>query len=356
MNSFNWDGASEADVREELIAPLLYRLGYARGTSFDIVREQTLRYDRVSLGRKKSSDVKLQGRLDYLLKIIGGPRWILEAKPPHEALADDAVAQALSYARHPEVSAVFVALTNGLEFLLYDVTQRPTDRPLVRLEVRGLNQIYDSLAGILTPGAIKRSFPLPEISVEKPIAPGLRGAENMSGGFIRCLWTNWRSNLPDTDDYRENLDELCRRLIGFQSDITKGKVHRTGEGRIIAEFEWTAPHAQLQKFAFEKNLMKYKYVCLDEAISTDENNPTTFDFCSEMSIEEGDELFDIVAWETRVNELAQVMTISGQATGYLKDEVFCGLYESLHIMKSPLMPEYSIEVLVEGSFEIYLSK
>lgn len=355
MNAFNWDGASEADVREEFIAPLLKRLGYARGSSFDIVRELTLRYDGISLGRRKSGDAKLQGRLDYLMKIVGGPRWILEAKPPHESIGNEAIGQALSYARHPEVSATFVVVTNGREFCLYGVNDRPTDSPLVMAQVSSVDQIYDLVASILTPGAIKRSFPIPQVSFQKPIASGLRGSERLSGGFIRCLWASWRSSSDEVDDSGQILDEMCRKLIGFQSDVVNGKVYRTDDGRIVADFEWAAPHAQLLKFALEKGLMEYKYICLDEEISRDEDKPTSFDYFSEVHIEEGEELFDITSWETTFSGVTQRMTISGQATGYLLGEVFCGLYESSHVIEYPAMPGYSVEVLVAGSFEVYLA-
>jgi len=96
---------NEMDVREEVATPLLTQLGYARGTEANITREWSLRYDREHLGRKKPSDPALRGRADYVLSVLGAGRWVLEVKAPDQAIDLDTVDQALTYARHPSVSA-----------------------------------------------------------------------------------------------------------------------------------------------------------------------------------------------------------------------------------------------------------
>jgi hypothetical protein len=50
-----FEAMNEADIRAEIIDPLLRFLGYQSGTEFNIVREHTLRYPHKSLGRKKPS-------------------------------------------------------------------------------------------------------------------------------------------------------------------------------------------------------------------------------------------------------------------------------------------------------------
>lgn len=352
---FNWDGASEADVREEFIAPLLARLGYARGTNCDIVREQTLRYDGISLGRTKPTDAKLQGRLDYLMKVVGGARWIIEAKPPNEEITQVSVAQALSYARHPEVSATFAAVTNGREFVLYETRQYPYDSPLVKIPVVSVDQVYADTAGILSPGAIRRNFALPKLSTARPIARDLRGEERLSGGFVRCLWAMWKANFPIDESFQTQLDDMCQKIVGFQSDVTTGRVYRTDDGRVVAQFEWSAPHVDALKFAREKGLMENKYVCLGDDISREENLPTVFDFFTEICVEEGEEVFDISSWKSVASGTQQIMTVTGQATGVLQENVFCGLFDSCFSVRYPAVPGYLIEFIVEGSFEVYLA-
>jgi hypothetical protein len=65
----NFDAMNEADIRAEVIDPLLRHLGYQSGTEFNIVRERTLRYPRMSFGRKKRTDPELKGRPDYILAL-----------------------------------------------------------------------------------------------------------------------------------------------------------------------------------------------------------------------------------------------------------------------------------------------
>jgi hypothetical protein len=60
---------NETDVREEILTPLLHLLGYRAGTTDNIIREQSLRYPRVFLGRKKPhADPVLRGKADYIVK------------------------------------------------------------------------------------------------------------------------------------------------------------------------------------------------------------------------------------------------------------------------------------------------
>jgi hypothetical protein len=82
---------NEADVRAEIIDPLLRLLGYRAGaTDSKIIREQSLllRYDKASLDRKnQKSDLVLRGRADYICEVDNSIRWVIEAKPPVVALS-----------------------------------------------------------------------------------------------------------------------------------------------------------------------------------------------------------------------------------------------------------------------------
>jgi hypothetical protein len=83
---------NEADVREDVIAPLLHRLGYSSGSNYDIIREQLLRYPRQFLGRKDAKkDPELRGKADYVLEIEKRLTWVVEAKPPSTPIRIDDV-------------------------------------------------------------------------------------------------------------------------------------------------------------------------------------------------------------------------------------------------------------------------
>src|SRR4051812_30708233 len=98
---FKFDNWNETDVRENVVVPLLKRLGYTRDSSNDIITEQPLSYPKLSLGRKKPSDPVLRGRPDYILDVEGRLRWVLEVKAPDEQITTDVREQAWSYSAHP---------------------------------------------------------------------------------------------------------------------------------------------------------------------------------------------------------------------------------------------------------------
>jgi type I site-specific restriction endonuclease len=122
----NFDRMNEADIRAEVIDPLLRLLGYQSGTEFNIVRERTLRYPRISLGRKKPTDPEVKGRPDYILEIRGLDRWIVEAKPPNTDISHDDIEQAYSYAFLPEVAAGYFVLCNGKRFQIFKTVDGPS--------------------------------------------------------------------------------------------------------------------------------------------------------------------------------------------------------------------------------------
>ena len=73
-----FDRMNEADVREEILAPFIRELGYRMGTEHDVIREQSLRYPKIFLGRKNPNrDLELRGRADYILESSGRVRWVL---------------------------------------------------------------------------------------------------------------------------------------------------------------------------------------------------------------------------------------------------------------------------------------
>ena len=112
MDSFEpieFDSLNEADVREEIISPLLRKMGYRSGTTNNIIREQSLRYPKVSMGRKKrDKDPLLRGFADYIVEVKGSVRWTIEAKPPQVNIGPDDIGRAYTYANHPEVRAVLL--------------------------------------------------------------------------------------------------------------------------------------------------------------------------------------------------------------------------------------------------------
>ncbi len=138
---------NEADIREEVIAPLLRLLGYQSGTANNIIREQSLRYPRLFLGRKDpKKDPELRGKADYILEVGGRLRWVVEAKSPEVAIDIDAIEQAWTYSNHPEVRAIYFAVSNGRRITVFRTADGPNAGPVLSLAYEELDAKFHVLA------------------------------------------------------------------------------------------------------------------------------------------------------------------------------------------------------------------
>ena len=103
----------EDAVREELIAPLLRRLGYLPTGRLRVVRSKPLTHPFVMIGSKKYP-VKIVP--DYTLMVDEEALLVLDAKAPSEPIIKSHhVEQAFSYAIHPEIRSSTYGLCNGRE-------------------------------------------------------------------------------------------------------------------------------------------------------------------------------------------------------------------------------------------------
>ncbi len=181
----NFNVFNEADVREEILAPILKKLGYEPGTRNNLIREQSLRYPKSFLGRKNPhKDPELRGIADYVLEVDGLIRWVLEAKAPSVVLSIDVIEQAWSYANHAEVRAVYFVICNGYTFSVFQTQHGPNADPIISIDHACLQSDFHILQSILGPDALMREFPKKEVDVNPPLGPGLRSVARISRGWI----------------------------------------------------------------------------------------------------------------------------------------------------------------------------
>src|SRR5712692_958278 len=96
------------------------------GSRNNIIREQSLRYPRASLGLKNpKKDPELRGKSDYILEVGGKLRWVIEAKAPDLAIDTDSIEQAYTYANHPEIRGIYFALCNGRTLSIFRTAHGP---------------------------------------------------------------------------------------------------------------------------------------------------------------------------------------------------------------------------------------
>ena len=138
-------GYSEADVREEIISPLLRLLGYAKETNFSVDREKNIKILEKNLF------------IDYNLTLWKENFWLIEAKKPRtknpKPFRHKDLVQALAYAAHPEINAVLIVLCDGHVIEVFD-RESSLSEPLLRVERQHLSRNINKLRALLEPWQI----------------------------------------------------------------------------------------------------------------------------------------------------------------------------------------------------------
>lgn len=350
---------NETDVREEIASPLLLALGYAKGTDNDILRERDLKltYSYLFLGRKKpGKDPILRGRPDYILRVVGVCRWVFEIKAPDEPIDQHAIEQALSYARHPEVNAELIALLNGREFVLYQVSQLASEEPLMRLDDCCVDALHAKLENVLSPTALRRDMRPQEIDLGLSIGGGLRSSVEITGGYVVYSYGAWDivECPPGTEAMvLSQLNQQTPISEGSKFSVNSGSVQRSATGAIVAKIKWNSPYEQMDTFIQSKGMFDFNYVCLDSHISTDPAFPSTFDYFFDMRLHHGEEVFDMMQRATTMVQFPAVVESYGQASGFLEGNQFKGQFQSeimCTINAGPL--KFIVAFRAFGKFEI----
>jgi len=326
---------NEADVREEVIAPLLRTLGYRSGSQNNIIREQSLRYPNLSLGRKDpKKDPELRGRADYILEVQDRLRWVVEAKAPDVAIAADDIEQAWTYANHPEIRSIYFVLCNGRTLSVYRTAHGPNVAPVLSLSYERLEADFQILANVLGPNALLRDFPDIKVDVGLPIAPGLRSLARITNGVIRYEHNSLGSPV---------LSEL-------QNGIREGAVERDANGRLVVFLKTGGPSRSLQELNERLGLSTFEMVSESNQLSTDPAQPTVFVYENKITLPAGERILDLMTW--RHIELPHNITcaIKAQAGGSFRNGVFSGTFSTdMHYLES------GAKVTMSGSFEVHLA-
>ncbi len=150
-NDFDWSlldspEFKEDSVREELIAPLLNRMGYSASWADRILRSKAVKHPFVYLGSKSH---RIELIPDYLLEVENKFRWVLDAKgPTQNTITGKNAQQAYSYAIHPEIRVRYFALCNGRQFTVFDIHQLA---PILDFPLCEVHEHWDRLVGLLAP-------------------------------------------------------------------------------------------------------------------------------------------------------------------------------------------------------------
>jgi hypothetical protein len=125
----------EDSVREELVVPILKRLGYSASGEHRILRTEPLEHPFVHIGTKPH---KINIFPDYQLLAAGKKAWVLDAKAPDEDVRQGPnVEQAYSYAIHRDVRVPLYGLCNGRDLVVYHVSELEPKLAIPLTEIDG---------------------------------------------------------------------------------------------------------------------------------------------------------------------------------------------------------------------------
>ncbi|MDB5988964.1 MAG: hypothetical protein JWQ10_367 [Herbaspirillum sp.] len=308
FESLDFSSFNEADVREEVLAPLLRFLGYRSGTENGVIRELPLVYPKQFLGRKEpNKDPVLRGRADYILDVQKKINWVLEAKSAFKEIEKDDIEQAYSYANHAEVRAIYFALCNGHEFLVFQTNRGPASDPILKIAYAEFNNRHHRLTSLLSPESIIRDHPDIKVDLGNPLGKELRSLERIGSGRIV---------------YRPNpqMPKFDQVVIS----IVEGVVQRNDAGKISAYMRTVAPFVTLQKLGEQLNIDSFEMICEDKFLSSDPNAPSLLRCLKELTFPAGSILFNVEKMQD-VTLLADFsVSCIWEASGFLQDHKFLG--------------------------------
>jgi len=136
---------TEADVRAEIIDPIVRILGYQKGQFSSVDREKYISFYN---GEKKKKQF-----IDYNFTLWQKSFWIIEAKAPQQnkdSFEFNDLFQVVKYAVHPEINAAIVVLCDGCKIEVFD-REEDLNAPLFRIKIPNLLEEFENLTKLLSP-------------------------------------------------------------------------------------------------------------------------------------------------------------------------------------------------------------
>lgn len=329
-----FDKLNEADIREEIISPLLHYLNYRAGTQYNIIREQSLRYPRISIGNKNTNrDPLLRGVADYICEVNGQVRWVIEAKSPNTDITLDEIEQAYTYANHPEVRAVYFCITNGKHLVIYQTNLGPNANCLISIKYENFNDSLQIIKNLVGPEALLRDHPPQTVDIREPIGPGLRSIVRITNGHIIYNRNSLNNQI---------LNELTTAIVG-------GAVERDEEGYLVAFLKTTVPFQSLQRLNQKFGMDQFEVKSRDKIISVDKNNPTIFQANRRVILPAGERMLNLQNWQEIELPCNITCYIETTASGILEGSKFVGEFTA----KMQYL-ETGVNLSMSGEFEVYV--
>jgi hypothetical protein len=305
------------------------------GSENNIIREQSLRYPKLSLGLKNpKKDPELRGKADYILEVKGRIRWVLESKAPQIQIDNESIEQTWTYASHPEVRAVYFVICNGLTLSIFLTSHGPSAGALLTLPFEEFENKFQLLSNLLSPEALLHEFDSTKIDVGLPIAIGLRSLARISNGVIQLK--------------RNSLN--LRSVNDLQMYVEDGDVQRDQDGKLVASLRTIVHSQSLQELNERLGLSNFEMNSDSTELSTDQQNPTIFSYSGRAILPAGEEVPDVFTGRTNKFETNITCDVTAAARGVFADRLFRGAFEM-----STRYREIGLDLTLSGIFKIHLA-
>lgn len=141
IQNLDVSGFTEADVRAEVIDPIIRILGYRKGNFSSVDREKHIKF----LG-------KTHKYIDYTFTLWQENFWLIEAKRPlhDESFGYSELSQAIEYSIHPQINASIIVLCDGVKLELFD-REEDVEKPTIHFKIKDLIINFDLLRKVLNP-------------------------------------------------------------------------------------------------------------------------------------------------------------------------------------------------------------
>lgn len=326
----------EQDVREDIVTPILHCLGYEQDGEHNIRRATSLkiRVKRNYFGKPKKNSYELRGEADYILEAGRKVRWVIEAKSPQVRIDEDAIDQALHYARHPEVRAVLFCLCNGRELQVYRTDYLPDSSLLLNILYEEFEQQFDRITNVLSPQSMLRIWHEPSIDTGKPLAPGLGSLARIAAGTFRYASLN---------TVGASLEELLFTVTG-------GAIQRDEDEKLIAYVTTQSPLASAQALNARLGYDRMELISDETSVSTNPDRPTVFRSQQQLEIPKGSQALGFTFPQTCLVDTTTIVQ------GHLVGHEFHGSFSFKMQYDKPLfIPGGSLRTITGvGSLQIYV--
>jgi len=330
---------NEQTVREEIIAPIITRLGYKFSHEFYAEREEHLPSVIYQLGRKGPKDFPI-GKPDYRCGIDGRRgSFILEAKDGSRHINHDDIAQAHSYAAHGKINANFFILCNGQEFRIYETLSGVDADPILNIKNHDFEQNFELIEALLHPENLEK-YASTKYDLSAPLIEGTQAKIlKIRNGWLSTNELIIPEELRTTMEMMGSLKQLEDGIAKITQDrhpIVDGVLGRGADGKLILDVEFDASNPMLAASMITMGINSLKFQTDSEQLQNTAECISVFETSAEIDIPKGTELFSALSNSMERIIIPSEMSVFYRAIGSLNNNVYSGEYFGVMTQDIPI--------------------